>query len=113
MAAENIEFLPYYEVKEIAGDGMVQKVILTQNQTGEEKEIELSGIFIAVGMEPQTAFVKDVVERNDAGYICAGGGLPDECAGNLCGRRCENQTASSGYYSGFRWCRGNCFFGAG
>ena len=25
MAAENIEFLPYYEVKEIAGDGMVQK----------------------------------------------------------------------------------------
>ena len=42
MAAENIEFLPYYEVKEIAGDGMVQKVILTQNQTGEEKEIELS-----------------------------------------------------------------------
>ena len=69
MVAENIEFLPYYEVKEIAGDGMVQKVILTQNQTGEEKEIELSGIFIAVGMEPQTAFVKDVVERNDAGYI--------------------------------------------
>ncbi len=38
MAAENIEFLPYYEVKEIAGDGMVQKVILTQNQTGEEKK---------------------------------------------------------------------------
>ena len=81
MAAENIEFLPYYEVKEIAGDGMVQKVILTQNQTGEEKEIELSGIFIAVGMEPQTAFVKDVVERNDAGYICAG----EDCRTNVPG----------------------------
>ena len=81
MAAENIEFLPYYEVKEIAGDGMAQKVILTQNQTGEEKEIELSGIFIAVGMEPQTAFVKDVVERNDAGYICAG----EDCRTNVPG----------------------------
>ena len=68
-------------MKEIAVVGMVQKVILTQNQTGEEKEIELSGIFIAVGMEPQTAFVKDVVERNDAGYICAG----EDCRTNVPG----------------------------
>lgn len=69
--AENIEFLPFYEVSEINGDGMVNSVTLIQNQTQEEKELEVSGIFIAVGMEPETAFAKGVVDMDKAGYIVA------------------------------------------
>lgn len=81
METENIEFLPFYEVKEIVGEGMVQKAVLIQNQTKEEKEIEISGIFIAVGMEPQTSFVKNLVEQNEAGYVCAG----EDCRTNVPG----------------------------
>lgn len=68
---ENIEFLPFYEVAGIHGEGMVSSVTLLQNQTKEEKELEVSGIFVAVGMEPETGFAKGVVEMDQAGYIVA------------------------------------------
>ncbi|MCH5253139.1 MAG: FAD-dependent oxidoreductase [Lachnospiraceae bacterium] len=69
--AENIEFLPFYEVQEIHGGDVVEKITLRHNQTGEEKTLEVSGVFIAVGMEPQTGFVKGVVPMDKAGYIIA------------------------------------------
>lgn len=68
---ENIEFLPFYEVAGIHGEGMVSAVTLLQNQTKEEKELEVSGIFVAVGMEPETGFAKGVVDMDQAGYIVA------------------------------------------
>ncbi|MCM1180398.1 MAG: thioredoxin-disulfide reductase [Clostridium sp.] len=69
---ENIEFLPFYEVKKIMGNDMAEEVLLTQNQTGEERSLAVSGLFIAVGMEPETAFVKDTVKTDEAGYVVAG-----------------------------------------
>ena len=48
----NIEILPFYEIKEIKGDNKVSSIKLVQNKTGEEKELEVSGVFVAVGMKP-------------------------------------------------------------
>lgn len=76
---KNIEFLPFCEVKEIAGDGLVEEVLLVQNQTGEERTLAVSGIFVAVGMEPETALVKDVVDTDETGYIVAG----EDCRTNV------------------------------
>lgn len=70
--AANIEFLPFYEVQEICGDGMVEKVRIKQNQTGDEKELPVSGIFIAIGMDPQNEAAKGLLELDKTGYICAG-----------------------------------------
>lgn len=67
----NIEFLPFYEIKKISGSGMVEEVSLVQNQTGENKKLAVSGVFIAVGMEPETAFAKNTVAVDDKGYIVA------------------------------------------
>lgn len=69
--AENIEFLPFYEVREIHGDDVVEKITIHHNRTGEEKTLEVSGIFIAIGMNPQTGFIKDVVPMDKAGYVIA------------------------------------------
>lgn len=69
---DNIEFLPYHEIEEICGDGKVESVITVNNQTGEKKTIAISGVFIAVGMLPQSEFVRDLVKTDEAGYICAG-----------------------------------------
>ena len=69
---ENITFLPYHEVTEIAGEGSVGSLKLVQNQTGEKKEIAVSGIFIAVGMLPETAAFLELVETDAGGYVCAG-----------------------------------------
>ncbi len=68
----NIEILPFYEIKEIKGDKKVTSVQLVQNKTGEEKELGVSAVFIAVGMNPQTDIFKDFVDLDEKGYIKAG-----------------------------------------
>lgn len=78
---ENIEFLPFYEVQEICGDGKVEKVILKQNQTGETRNLELSGIFIAIGMDPQNEAAQGLVNLDATGYIVAG----EDCRTSLAG----------------------------
>ncbi|MDO5155253.1 MAG: FAD-dependent oxidoreductase [Eubacteriales bacterium] len=67
----NIEFLPFHEVREIQGSGMVQSVHIVNNQTQEENDLIVSGVFVAVGMEPETSFVNGMVKLDDAGYIVA------------------------------------------
>lgn len=69
---ENIEILPFYEIKEIKGDKKVSSVLLVQNKTGEEKELEVSGVFVAVGMNPETDIFRDYVDLDKTGYIKAG-----------------------------------------
>ena len=72
MEKENITFMPFYEVTKICGQNKVEAVELKHNQTGETKTIELSGVFIAIGMEPQSSLVKDLVKEDPAGYVEAG-----------------------------------------
>lgn len=70
--AENIAFLPHYEVSEIMGDERVKAIRLVHNQNSEKRTIETAGIFIAVGMLPETTAFKSLIKTDDAGYICAG-----------------------------------------
>lgn len=71
-AKDNIEFMPFYEVDEICGENSVKELILHDNRTNEKSKLSVSGIFIAVGMKPQSELVKNLVKLDDAGYICAG-----------------------------------------
>ena len=71
-AKDNIEFMPFYEVDEICGENSVKELILHDNRTNEKSKLSVSGIFIAVGMKPQSDLVKNLVKLDDAGYICAG-----------------------------------------
>ena len=71
-AKDNIEFMPFYEVDEICGENSVEELILHDNRTSEKSKLSVSGIFIAVGMKPQSELVKNLVKLDDAGYICAG-----------------------------------------
>ena len=71
-AKDNIEFMPFYGVDEICGENSVEEIILHDNRTNEKSKLSVSGIFIAVGMKPQSDLVKNLVKLDDAGYICAG-----------------------------------------
>ncbi len=57
-------------VKEIRGEMKVEKVILENRKTGEKSEVEVDGIFIAIGNVPVTEFLKNLgVEVDGEGYI--------------------------------------------
>ena len=78
---KNIEILPFYEIKEIKGDKKVTAIKIVQNKTGEEKELEVSGVFVAVGMKPVTDIFKEYVELDKTGYIKGGEDCKTSSAG--------------------------------
>ena len=67
---EKIEILWNTVVKEVVGEDLLEKVVLLDNKTGEEWMLEISGMFIYIGVQPNTYFLEDSeVEMDDEGYI--------------------------------------------
>lgn len=69
--AENVELVYDSVVKEIQGKFKVESLVLENRKTTEERTIALEGVFIAVGMLPETSAYKGLVELDTAGYIVA------------------------------------------
>ena len=67
---DNIEILWETEVREIHGADKVSG--LTVVQRGEERQLDVSGVFIAIGLSPSPALYRDLVETTPEGYIVAG-----------------------------------------
>ena len=74
-AQENIEFLTPYTVKELlpSENGTLGRALLFDVGSGEERELEVSGVFIAVGHEPQSGLVRGQVEVDENGYVLTEG----------------------------------------
>ena len=67
--SDKVEFAWKSVVKEILGDEQVRSVRLSSVDTGEERLLECDGVFLFVGFTPNTAFLRDVVEMDQRGYI--------------------------------------------
>lgn len=66
----NIEVLYHSETKEILGDGQnVTGALIVNNQTGEEKTIDITGFFVAIGHKPNTDVFKGWIDMDENGYI--------------------------------------------
>jgi thioredoxin reductase (NADPH) len=74
-AQENIELLTPYVVRElVAGEnGALGHASLSNTETGEEREIPISGAFIAVGHEPQSELVRGQIDVDENGYVATVG----------------------------------------
>ncbi|MDR1765260.1 MAG: thioredoxin-disulfide reductase [Lachnospiraceae bacterium] len=57
--------------QEIQGDGLVERLIVRNTQTGDLSELKVDGVFFFVGTEPQTGFLQGKVELDQDGYIIA------------------------------------------
>ncbi|MEM0517085.1 MULTISPECIES: thioredoxin-disulfide reductase [Aequorivita] len=69
----NLEVLYNTEVDEVLGDMVVEGLRMVNNQTGEKKEIAITGLFIAIGHKPNTEIFKGQLEMDDTGYIITKG----------------------------------------
>lgn len=68
---ENVEFILSATVEEIAGEDAVEKLILNHKKTGEESELPVAGVFVAVGQIPKNEVFADVVKLDAGGFILA------------------------------------------
>ena len=66
----NIEIIYNTETKEIVGDGLnVTGVRVLNNQTNEEKVLDVTGFFVAIGHHPNTDIFKGQIHMDETGYI--------------------------------------------
>ena len=71
-SCENIEMVWESIPLEILGQDEVTGIKIRNVKTGEERELDTDGVFIAVGIVPNTTLVEDQLELDENGYICAG-----------------------------------------
>ena len=67
----NIEVIWNSVVTKINGDNIVESIDVKNAKTGEEKEVLVNGVFIAVGIEPESQVIQEILKTDDNGYIIA------------------------------------------
>lgn len=80
-ALPNVEILYHHVTEEICGTDAVEKLRLKDLETGELRELPVAGVFIAVGIRPQTELVQGLAACDEAGYVLAG----EDCATSVPG----------------------------
>lgn len=71
-ALENVEILWDTIVNEIVGEDQVKAVEVRNVKNDSTMQLEVDGIFIAVGISPNTESFQGLAEMDEAGYIKAG-----------------------------------------
>ncbi|MFB5614987.1 MAG: thioredoxin-disulfide reductase [Candidatus Nitrosomaritimum yanchengensis] len=66
---EKIQFHWDSAVTDIKGDQKMQQAIIKNLKTNEEKTLDVGGLFVAIGHEPNTKLFKNQIELDDEGYI--------------------------------------------
>jgi thioredoxin reductase (NADPH) len=64
-----IEVRPNTEVKEFRGDTRLRSVLLHDIATGTDEELFPGAVFVFVGLEPNTQFLRGVVDLDEAGFV--------------------------------------------
>ncbi len=65
----NIEVIYNSETKEILGEKGVSGAKIVNRLTGEERVLDVTGFFVAIGHEPNTQIFKGWLDMNETGYI--------------------------------------------
>ena len=67
--AHNIEILYNTETEEVVGDEEVSGVRVKNSETGEERILDVTGFFVAIGHKPNTDIFQDYLDLDEHGYI--------------------------------------------
>jgi thioredoxin reductase (NADPH) len=68
-ATPNMEFKWSHVVKEIRGNGTVDRVLMEDVKSGEEYELPTGAVFIYVGFHPNSEFLRDSVPLDGGGHV--------------------------------------------
>ena len=67
--SEKTRFLLNHMLTSINGDSKVNSITVKNRQTGDEEQIEVSGVFIYIGFLPHSKFLEGIVELDNLGYV--------------------------------------------
>ncbi len=77
-----IELMTYTEVVELKGETSLEAVIVADARTGERRELEAKALFVFIGADPHTDWLRGHVAMDEHGFLLTGrdaqAGRPDE-----------------------------------
>jgi len=68
---DNVDFVTNAVVDEVLGekDGKVTGVRVRDVNTGDHTDLDVDGVFVAIGHDPNTALFRDILDMDEAGYL--------------------------------------------
>ncbi len=78
--SDNIELILNSNVVDINGEERLDSIVV-KDKDGNERTLEISGLFIAVGQQPKNELFADVIELDEKGYIKAHDDVYTTCEG--------------------------------
>ena len=99
---DHVEVLLGYETLEILGEQHVSGIRVPSRADSSERTLDIDGVFVEIGLLPNTAFAMDVLALNDQGEIVV------DCnqrwrTWRVCGWGCHQRARQTGHYC--RWGR--------
>lgn len=67
--AENAKLFDYHQVVRIEGKTSVEGVVIQEREKGQEKRLKVEGVFVEIGLLPNSESVKNLVALNDLGEV--------------------------------------------
>ncbi|AKI98106.1 thioredoxin-disulfide reductase [Kosmotoga pacifica] len=80
-ATGKVDYIFNTVVERIEGKDKVERLILKDTSTGKYSELEVSGVFVFIGLVPNTDFLKGKLKLNDYGYIVTDENMETEIPG--------------------------------
>ena len=67
----NTKIMPRYRtvVEEVLGDDIVRGVRARELANGKSADVELAGLFVYVGLQPNTAILRNLIDLSDSGHV--------------------------------------------
>jgi len=87
---EGITVMTKSEVVELKGENSLESLSIKHNDSGETKEYHPDGIFVFIGMQPNTKFVKNLVGLDDRGFVTTDTGLQTDILGIFAAGDCRS-----------------------
>jgi thioredoxin reductase (NADPH) len=75
-AAPNVQVRLHTRVVDGRGKDRLETLTLEDLETGQRKEVAAAAVFILIGAEPHTEWLRDVLQRDARGYILTGSDVP-------------------------------------
>ena len=84
---DNIDLVTPYVVKsfDAGDDGALEQVTLENTQDGSERELPVTGAFVAIGHRPNSQLVEGQIDLDDEGYVLVDG-RSTRASGPACSR---------------------------
>ena len=79
-ARDNVEVLFESVVQQINGSERISDVLVQNVKTGQVKAVALHGVFVAIGVNPNTKLVSTAVSLDEAGFIVTDEQMQASCA---------------------------------